>query len=88
MPPRFYASTQYLLPADEAETTRSVQHLLTRANAGLMIHNYERLNLQHRVIVRAVETRRTLAPLTLKAGDRVLESGAGSGKIGVSSSEI
>ncbi|KIK62291.1 hypothetical protein GYMLUDRAFT_165142 [Collybiopsis luxurians FD-317 M1] len=59
MPPRFYASTQYLLPADEAETTR--------------------LDLQHRVIVRAFENRLTLAPLTLKAGDRVLESGAGSG---------
>ncbi|KAE9396841.1 S-adenosyl-L-methionine-dependent methyltransferase [Gymnopus androsaceus JB14] len=37
-----------------------------------------RLNLQHRIIVKAFN-QLALAPLSLKAGDRVLESGAGSG---------
>ncbi|KAJ4474398.1 S-adenosyl-L-methionine-dependent methyltransferase [Lentinula aciculospora] len=38
-----------------------------------------RLNLQHRLIVKAFEDRLVLAPVGLKSGDRVLESGAGSG---------
>ncbi|KAJ3877951.1 S-adenosyl-L-methionine-dependent methyltransferase [Lentinula edodes] len=38
-----------------------------------------RLNLQHRLIVKAFDGKLVFAPLTLKSGDRVLESGAGSG---------
>ncbi|KIK66232.1 hypothetical protein GYMLUDRAFT_157580 [Collybiopsis luxurians FD-317 M1] len=56
---RYYASKQYLLPADETETSR--------------------LNKQHRVITRAFDNRLSLAPLDLRTGDRVLESGAGTG---------
>ncbi|KAF5383925.1 hypothetical protein D9757_007409 [Collybiopsis confluens] len=56
---RYYASQEYILPADQSETRR--------------------LNLQHRTIVRAYENRLFLAPVTLNSGDRVLESGAGTG---------
>ncbi|KIK66229.1 hypothetical protein GYMLUDRAFT_157904 [Collybiopsis luxurians FD-317 M1] len=56
---RYYASKQYLLPADEPETSR--------------------LNKQHRVIIRAFDNQLSLAPLDLQTGDRVLESGAGTG---------
>ncbi|KAJ3737253.1 S-adenosyl-L-methionine-dependent methyltransferase [Lentinula guzmanii] len=38
-----------------------------------------RLNLQHRLIVKAFNDKLILAPVNLKPGDRVLESGAGSG---------
>ncbi|KAJ4476301.1 S-adenosyl-L-methionine-dependent methyltransferase [Lentinula lateritia] len=38
-----------------------------------------RLNLQHRLIVKAFDGKLVSAPLTFKSGDRVLESGAGSG---------
>lgn len=40
-----------------------------------------RLNLQHRIIIRAFENQLAVAPLNLKSGDRVLESGAGSGEL-------
>ncbi|KIK66233.1 hypothetical protein GYMLUDRAFT_928779 [Collybiopsis luxurians FD-317 M1] len=56
---RYYASKQYLLPADESETSR--------------------LNKQHRVITRAFDNQLSLAPVDLRTGDRVLESGAGTG---------
>ncbi|KIK61406.1 hypothetical protein GYMLUDRAFT_42990 [Collybiopsis luxurians FD-317 M1] len=56
---RYYASKQYLLPADEAETAR--------------------LNLQHRVVIQTFENQLSLAPLSLKSGDRILESAAGTG---------
>ncbi|KIK61407.1 hypothetical protein GYMLUDRAFT_42991 [Collybiopsis luxurians FD-317 M1] len=39
----------------------------------------KRLNLQHQVIVRAFDNKLSLAPLSLKSGDRVLESAAATG---------
>ncbi|KAF5334431.1 hypothetical protein D9757_015513, partial [Collybiopsis confluens] len=38
-----------------------------------------RLNLQHLVVTRAFENRLSLAPIELRSGHHVLESGAGSG---------
>jgi hypothetical protein len=39
-----------------------------------------RLNLQHQIIVKAFEGKLFVAPVVLKEGDHVLESGAGTGK--------
>ena len=38
-----------------------------------------RLNLQHRIIVKAFDGKLLVAPVSLKEGDRILESGAGTG---------
>jgi len=39
----------------------------------------ERLSLQHRITVKAFDGELFMAPVSLKDGDRVLESGAGTG---------
>lgn len=39
-----------------------------------------RLNLQHRIIIKAFDDKLVMAPVSLKEGDRVLESGAGTGE--------
>ncbi|KAJ3992946.1 hypothetical protein F5050DRAFT_1578617 [Lentinula boryana] len=78
---RYYASTQYLLPADEAETKRLIWNGTRLSNTPVieLTATTRRLNKQHAIIVRAFEGRLSLAPISLKTGDRVLESAAGSG---------
>lgn len=39
-----------------------------------------RLNVQHQMIVKACDGKLLSAPVSLKDGDRVLESGAGTGE--------
>ena len=78
---RNYESPQYMLPSDDIEHERctyiqifSLSHLLLTIRSA-----YFRLNLQHRVIRRACGGKLYFAPVYLGDGDRVLESGVGTG---------
>lgn len=73
---RYYSSVQYLLPADREETARFV---CNNSYFTYLLTMYHRLDAQHLIIVKAFENRLSLAPLNLVAGDKVLESAAGSG---------
>ncbi|TFK48526.1 S-adenosyl-L-methionine-dependent methyltransferase [Heliocybe sulcata] len=60
-----YPGSSYILPSDEEEQARYV---------------YQRsLELQHRVLVRALGDRLVVAPVNLKSSDHVLDCGTGSG---------
>ena len=76
---RNYESPQYMLPSDDIEHERYI-HI---QNFFLSYLNdpptYFRLNLQHRVIRRACGGKLYFAPIYLGDGDRVLESGVGTG---------
>lgn len=72
------AIREYLLPADRRETERLVCFIVFPRSLTKTVF---RLNFQHRIIIRAFENQLAVAPLSLKSGDRVLESGAGSGEL-------
>ena len=76
---RNYESPQYMLPSDDIERERYI-HIQISSYLILTIRSaYFRLNLQHRVIRRACGDKLYFAPIYLGDGDRVLESGVGTG---------
>ena len=76
---RSYESSQYMLPSDDIERERYI-HIQISSYLILTIRSaYFRLNLQHRVIRRACGDKLYFAPVYLGDGDRVLESGVGTG---------
>ena len=77
---RSYESPQYMLPSDDIEHERYISIFKFFSYLILTIRSaYFRLNLQHRVIRRACGGKLYFAPIYLGDGDRVLESGVGTG---------
>lgn len=71
----------YLLPADEQERERSVYLLPLLLSRKIDQSNHTRLNIQGGTLNTVFGNKLIWAPLTLKHGDTVLDSGTGSGTL-------
>ena len=76
---RNYESPQYMLPSDDIEHERYIYIQIFFLSYLNDTPTYFRLNLQHRVIRGACGGKLYFAPIYLGDGDRVLESGVGTG---------